>query len=81
MPFRTPVVADLIFVHGLAGGSHSKWEDDGRSTFWPGEWLPQDEAFQDIGHLLSGHGQLEPISLAKRWVSVSEIVLKFIPDV
>jgi hypothetical protein len=42
-------VADLIFIHGLNGGSQSTWTKNGNpSLFWPREWLPKDEAFQDV---------------------------------
>ncbi|KAF2261549.1 hypothetical protein CC78DRAFT_347471 [Lojkania enalia] len=42
-------VVDLIFVHGLNGGSQSTWTKNGdMSLFWPQEWLPRDEAFQDV---------------------------------
>jgi hypothetical protein len=45
----TSVVADLIFVHGLNGGSQSTWcKGHNLSNFWPKEWLPYDEAFQDV---------------------------------
>ncbi|TGJ88493.1 hypothetical protein E0Z10_g353 [Xylaria hypoxylon] len=47
-PEDKQVVTDLIFVHGLGGGSRRTWTKDSPSTFWPGEWLPQDEAFRDI---------------------------------
>lgn len=43
------VVADLIFVHGLNGGSESTWTKNNiPSLFWPSAWLPSDEAFQDV---------------------------------
>lgn len=40
---------DLIFIHGLNGGSRSTWtKGEGPTYFWPQEWLPKDEAFQDV---------------------------------
>ncbi|KAF2969942.1 hypothetical protein GQX73_g3591 [Xylaria multiplex] len=41
------VVADLIFVHGLNGGSRSTWSKSDDS-FWPQAWLPRDDAFHDV---------------------------------
>lgn len=44
-----PVVADLIFVHGLGGGSRSTWSKSLEpSLFWPQAWLPQDAGFADV---------------------------------
>ena len=41
--------ADIIFVHGLGGGSQSTWCKDGDlSFFWPQNWLPYDPAFNDV---------------------------------
>ncbi|OQE39760.1 hypothetical protein PENCOP_c006G07803 [Penicillium coprophilum] len=43
------IVVDLIFVHGVNGGSQSTWTKNGNpSLFWPQEWLPKDQAFQDV---------------------------------
>lgn len=42
------VVSDLIFVHGLNGGSESTWSKGDENRFWPRYWLPQDTAFQDV---------------------------------
>ncbi|KAI0016137.1 hypothetical protein F4780DRAFT_783496 [Xylariomycetidae sp. FL0641] len=41
-------LADLILVHGLNGGSQSTWTKGNESTFWPQEWLSQDDAFRDV---------------------------------
>jgi hypothetical protein len=44
-----PATADLIFVHGLGGGSRSTWTKSGEpSLYWPQEWLPKDAGFQDV---------------------------------
>ena len=44
-----PAIADLVFVHGLGGGSRSTWtKNNDSSLYWPQEWLPKDSAFQDV---------------------------------
>ncbi|KAK1829368.1 hypothetical protein QBC39DRAFT_311254 [Podospora conica] len=44
-----PVTADVVFVHGLNGGSQSTWSKDNRTShFWPKEWLPLDDAFDGV---------------------------------
>ena len=42
-------VTDLVFVHGLGGGSRSTWTKSGDATLnWPEAWLPFDNGFQDV---------------------------------
>jgi len=44
-----PAIADLIFVHGLAGGSRSTWcKNHDPNFYWPQEWLPKDAGFRDV---------------------------------
>src|SRR5271168_230704 len=44
-----PAIADLVFVHGLGGGSRSTWTKSlDPSLYWPQEWLPQDPGFKDV---------------------------------
>lgn len=40
-------IAELVFVHGLGGGSRSTWSKE-PDLFWPQVWLPQDNAFRDV---------------------------------
>ncbi|KAL8375675.1 hypothetical protein RB595_006996 [Gaeumannomyces hyphopodioides] len=41
--------ADLVFVHGLGGGSRKTWSKTAsQSHYWPQEWLPQDPAFGSV---------------------------------
>ena len=43
---QTPV-ADIIFVHGLNGGSHSTWSKGNiPENVGPQKWLPGDDAFE-----------------------------------
>lgn len=42
-------IADLIFVHGLNGGSKSTWTKlSDPAVFWPQQMLQEDAAFQDV---------------------------------
>ena len=42
-------ITDLIFVHGLGGGSQSTWTHSGDATlYWPKTWLPNDNGFGDV---------------------------------
>lgn len=40
---------DLVFVHGLGGGSRKTWSKTSSVThYWPQEWLPKDPAFKSV---------------------------------
>lgn len=40
---------DLIFIHGLGGGSRKTWSKTPLlSHYWPQQWLPKDPAFKDV---------------------------------
>jgi hypothetical protein len=45
----TSAIVDLVFVHGLGGGSRSTWTKSGNPClYWPQEWLPKDVGFRDV---------------------------------
>jgi hypothetical protein len=49
--YRPPAdaVADIIFVHGLGGGSRKTWTKHADpALFWPKEWLPREADFQNV---------------------------------
>ena len=48
--YRPPEpLIDLIFVHGLRGGSRKTWSSsDDPLDFWPKEWLPKDDNFRHV---------------------------------
>ena len=49
-------IADVVFIHGLGGGSRKTWaKNEDPALFWPGEWLPRDENFQDVRILTFGY--------------------------
>lgn len=40
-------VVDIVFVHGLGGGSRKTWtKDNDPQLFWPKEWLSRDPEFK-----------------------------------
>jgi len=40
---------DLVFIHGLGGGSRKTWSKTSLARdFWPAEWLPKDPAFSCV---------------------------------
>jgi hypothetical protein len=42
-------LADLIFVHGLGGGSRKTWDkDNDPQLYWPREWLSRDPEFKHV---------------------------------
>ncbi|KAE8331929.1 hypothetical protein BDV39DRAFT_217846 [Aspergillus sergii] len=46
-PLQTHI--ELVFVHGLGGGSRKTWsKSNSISHYWPQVWLPKDPAFQHV---------------------------------
>ena len=51
IPLYTPSepVVDLIFIHGLQGGSRKTWsKSEHPFHFWPKEWLSRDPDFRTV---------------------------------
>lgn len=55
-PKTTPLV-DIIFIHGLGGGSKKTWSKDPRDPglFWPEQWLPSDPEIEKARILSFGY--------------------------
>jgi hypothetical protein len=66
--------ADIIFIHGIGGGSRSTWTLNGDpSTFWPLEWLPQDTPFRDTNIFTFGYRLWHGTSAASSGVEIHNI--------
>ncbi|KAL8393112.1 hypothetical protein RB595_003053 [Gaeumannomyces hyphopodioides] len=60
-PPPTPPAVDIIFVHGLAGGSRKTWSFSPHlNHFWPGAWLPEDPDFR--------HARIHTFGYRADWV-------------
>lgn len=71
MLFDSPEpLAEIIFVHGLGGGSRKTW-DKGRdpSLYWPKEWLSRDPEFKHVRVHTFGY----PASWSEREESIFNI--------
>jgi pimeloyl-ACP methyl ester carboxylesterase len=45
----TNAIADIVFIHGLGGGSRKTWSySPSISHYWPQEWLPIDPDFEEV---------------------------------
>ncbi|EEP82371.1 predicted protein [Uncinocarpus reesii 1704] len=51
---------DLIFVHGIGGGSQKTWNiSNAAASYWPKEWLPHEEGFE--------HARIYTYGYDSRW--------------
>ncbi|KAI0471722.1 Alpha/Beta hydrolase protein [Xylariaceae sp. FL0804] len=42
-------IVDIVFVHGLGGGSRKTWSSSNDACqFWPKEWLPAEPGFKNV---------------------------------
>lgn len=43
------MVADIVFIHGLGGGSRRTWSySNDEHHYWPQSWLPSDPEFENV---------------------------------
>lgn len=46
---RADPIVDIVFVHGLGGGSRKTWcKGDDPALYWPKEWLQRDPEFKNV---------------------------------
>ncbi|PMD60752.1 uncharacterized protein K444DRAFT_721190 [Hyaloscypha bicolor E] len=46
---RADPIVDIVFVHGLGGGSRKTWcKGDDPGLYWPKEWLQRDPEFKNV---------------------------------
>ena len=70
IPLYTPSepVVDLIFVHGLQGGSRKTWsKSEHQFHFWPKEWLSRDPDFRTV--------RIHTFGYNSDWVQRTESIL------
>jgi len=64
-------IVDLIFVHGLGGGSRKTWsKSPDVDSFWPQEWLPRDVEFK--------HTRVHSFGYNSNWTEKGQSVLNMI---
>ncbi|KAI1328531.1 hypothetical protein F5Y16DRAFT_398223 [Xylariaceae sp. FL0255] len=48
-PLGSQAIADIVFIHGLGGGSRKSWsKTPSHFHFWPKTWLPEDPDFENV---------------------------------
>ena len=68
------LLADLVFVHSLGGGSVRSWSDDGRhGTFWPEDWLAREDLIRSARISTYGYSSQIMTSDADRLLDFSDI--------
>jgi hypothetical protein len=59
---------DLVFVHGLGGGSVTSWsKNDDHRNFWPQAWLPQEPSCQ--------HARIHSFGYKSNWDESGENIV------
>lgn len=49
-------IVDIVFVHGLGGGSHRTWsKNDNPDLFWPGKFLPSEPGINQARFSIFGY--------------------------
>lgn len=65
-------LVDLVFVHGLWGGSRQTWAVSSDLRCWPKDWLPRDPGFQKVR--ISSYGyEVGPSASPKRSINLEEL--------
>jgi hypothetical protein len=70
-PESAQLVVDLVFIHGLGGGSRKTWSlSPDNAHYWPQAWLPDDEDFAgSVTHLATRQTGTGPRHVPARLIS------------